>query len=68
MDWDLRAKQSLGRETPAILLTGHFMRGDLEELQAQGVSAWLPKRLNLEQLAQAIAGVLSGQLRGELVC
>jgi len=56
----LHALRQQGWQTPVILLTGHFMREDLEELQAQGLSAWLPKPPDLEQLAQVIDRALSG--------
>ena len=62
----LHALREQGWQTPVILLTGHAMRENLENLQAQGLSAWLPKPPNLEQLAQAIAGAL-GSTNGDLL-
>ncbi len=56
----LRALRQEGGETPVILLSGHGVPPDRDELQAQGVMAWLGKPPSLEQLARAIASALSG--------
>ncbi|MBN1877999.1 MAG: PAS domain S-box protein [Anaerolineae bacterium] len=47
-----------GWQTPVILITGHPMDKELDELQIQGVSAWLLKPPDLEQLARVMADVL----------
>jgi CheY-like chemotaxis protein len=52
------ALREKGWQTPMILLTGHPMSKDLEELRAQGLSAGLTKPLSVERLAQAVADVL----------
>ncbi len=55
----LRAKERhLPLQIPVILLTGHPMNEELDELHMQGLSAWLTKPPSLEQLAQAIADAL----------
>jgi CheY-like chemotaxis protein len=41
-------------QTPVILLTGHPMHKELDELRAQGLSAWLTKPPEFKHLAQAI--------------
>jgi CheY-like chemotaxis protein len=43
---------------PVILLTGHPMGEELDELRTQGLCAWLPKPPDLEDLAQAMARAL----------
>jgi CheY-like chemotaxis protein len=43
---------------PVILLTGHPMDKELEELRGQGLSAWLLKPPNLDHLARAVADAL----------
>jgi len=48
-----------GWQIPVVLLTGHPMDEELDELQAQGLNAWLPKPPRLEHLAQAMADALS---------
>ncbi len=42
-----------------VLLTGHPLEKELENLQAQGLSGWLLKPPMLEQLAQVVAGALN---------
>ena len=43
-----------------VMLTGHPLGRKLDDLRALGMSAWLPKPLNLDQLAQAVAQALEG--------
>lgn len=52
------ALRERGWRTPVILLTGHPLGEELEGLRAQGLSAWLQKPPNLEQLARAVDGAL----------
>lgn len=54
----LYALREKGWKTPVIMLTGHPMDENLDELQAQGVSAWLTKPLSLERLAYTLASAL----------
>jgi len=42
-----------------VLLTGHPLEKELENLQAQGLSGWLLKPPSLEQLAQMVARALN---------
>jgi signal transduction histidine kinase len=44
---------------PMVLLTGHPADGTLDDLRAQGLSAWISKPPSLEQLAQAVTQALS---------
>jgi len=41
-----------------VLLTGHPLVKDMERLRTQGLSDWLPKPSNLEQLSQVLARAL----------
>ncbi|MCP4605106.1 MAG: PAS domain S-box protein [Proteobacteria bacterium] len=43
---------------PVMLLTGHPMEKELEDLRAQGLSGWLLKPPNLKPLAEMVARVL----------
>jgi CheY-like chemotaxis protein len=47
-----------GATVPMIMLTGHPMEEELKSLQAQGLSGWLLKPPQLEQLAQVISQTL----------
>jgi len=52
---------ALKQQDPAVkvvLLTGHPMQDELEDLAAQGLSGWLLKPPHLEQLAQTLARAL----------
>ncbi len=54
----LHALRERELEVPVVILTGHPMEKELEDLQAQGITPlvdWLFKPLNLEQLARVIA-------------
>ena len=42
-----------------VLLTGHPMEKELENLQAEGLSGWVSKPLNLEQLAELMVRLSS---------
>jgi PAS domain S-box-containing protein len=54
----LHALREKDWQTPVVLLTGHPMDNKLDGLEAQGLSAWLPKPPSLERLAQAVAKAL----------
>jgi two-component system, cell cycle sensor histidine kinase and response regulator CckA len=54
----LQSLRQNGWQTPVVLLTGHVMDEDHDDLLAEGVSAWLTKPPTLSQLAQAIAGAM----------
>ncbi|MCK4471085.1 MAG: response regulator, partial [Anaerolineae bacterium] len=41
-----------------VLMTGHPSEEEMESLRTQGLSDWLPKPSNLEQLAQVLTRVL----------
>ena len=45
-------------QMPVILLTGHPMDKEFEELRAQGLAAWLTKPPSVERLARAVADAL----------
>jgi CheY-like chemotaxis protein len=52
------AMKQKGLMMPMVLLTGHPMEKALEGLQAEGLSAWLPKPPELERLAKVVARAL----------
>jgi PAS domain S-box-containing protein len=51
----LHALRRKGASVPVVMLTGHPLREELEDLQAQGLAAWLRKPPSLETLARVIA-------------
>jgi len=53
------ALKQKGSSVPMVLLTGHLLDKTLDDLYAQGLSAWLPKPPSFEQLAQVVAKALS---------
>jgi CheY-like chemotaxis protein len=54
----MRAMRDNGISTPVVLMTGHPMQKELEELQAKGLTAWLLKPPRLKQLSLVIAKAL----------
>ena len=52
------ALREKGWQMPMILLTGHPMDKELDQLRAQGLSAWLTKPPSIDRLAQAVADAL----------
>ncbi|MFP4395102.1 MAG: ATP-binding protein, partial [Anaerolineales bacterium] len=54
----LRALKKRGLTTPMVILTGHPMEQELANLEAQGLTGWLRKPLDLDQLAQMLAQAL----------
>jgi two-component system cell cycle sensor histidine kinase/response regulator CckA len=60
----LHALRERGLTIPVVMLTSHHMRKEMEELWAQGITDWLPKPPELEQLAEVIARALSVGVNG----
>jgi two-component system cell cycle sensor histidine kinase/response regulator CckA len=54
----LHALKEKGLAVRVVMLTGHPIRKQMEELRAQGMTDWLPKPPRLEQLAEVIARAL----------
>jgi len=54
----LHALRERGWQMPVVLLTGHPMDKELEELRTQGLSAWLAKPPSLDRLMRVVADVL----------
>lgn len=54
----LHALKQRGLTVPVVLLTGHPLEKEMEELRAQGMSDWLFKPPSLEQLAKVVARAL----------
>jgi PAS domain S-box-containing protein len=54
----LHALKEKGLAVRVVMLTGHPVRKQMEELRAQGMIDWLPKPPRLEQLAEVIARAL----------
>jgi two-component system cell cycle sensor histidine kinase/response regulator CckA len=55
----LHALKEQGLTVPVVMLTGHAVQREMEELRAQGIRDWLPKPPQLEQLAKVVARILS---------
>jgi CheY-like chemotaxis protein len=53
------ALRKKGWQGPVILLTGHPLHEEDDNLQSEGVVEWLQKPVSLKQLAQVVARVLS---------
>jgi len=53
------ALRQRGLAVRVVMLTGHPLEKELEELRAQGMSDWLLKPPSLEQLAQVLARALN---------
>ena len=52
------AMRQRGLTLPVVMLSGHPMEHELEELQAQGLAGWMLKPPDLEQLSQLLARAL----------
>jgi PAS domain S-box-containing protein len=52
------ALKEQGLKVPMVMMTGHPMEKELDNLQAQGLSGWLLKPTNLEELAIALSQAL----------
>jgi two-component system cell cycle sensor histidine kinase/response regulator CckA len=55
----LHALKERGLTVQVVMLTGHPIRREMEELRTQGMADWLPKPPRLEQLAEVVARALS---------
>jgi two-component system cell cycle sensor histidine kinase/response regulator CckA len=53
------ALRQRGLALPVVMLSGHPLENELEDLQAQGLAGWLLKPPDLEQLAQLLARALN---------
>jgi len=47
-----------GLTVRVVMLTGHPLKREMEELRAKGMTDWLPKPPELEQLAEVVARAL----------
>jgi two-component system cell cycle sensor histidine kinase/response regulator CckA len=54
----LYALRERGLTIPVVMLTGHPLKKEMEELRAQGLTDWLPKPPELEELAEVITRAL----------
>lgn len=54
----LHALREQGLAVQVVMLTGHPLENELEDLRAQGMIDWLPKPPGLEQLAEMVAQAL----------
>jgi len=54
----LHALKEKGLRVPVVMLTGHLLEKELEDLRAQDIIDWLPKPPKLEQLAEVVARAL----------
>ncbi len=58
------AMQKRAMSIPVVVLSGHPMEKELEKLQSQGLSGWMLKPPNMEQLSQLLARVLDQNREG----
>jgi CheY-like chemotaxis protein len=56
------AMQEQELTVPIVLLTGHLLSKEMENLQALGLAGWLPKPLDLVNLSYLLAKILPAQL------
>jgi two-component system cell cycle sensor histidine kinase/response regulator CckA len=56
--------REMGLDVGLVLVTGHPLERQMEDLRAQGVIDWLPKPPSLEQLADVVARVLNQDRQG----
>ncbi|MCP4539353.1 MAG: PAS domain S-box protein [Chloroflexi bacterium] len=54
----LYALREKGWTMPVVMLTGHPLKKEMDELRAQGLTDWMPKPPELEQLAEVVARAL----------
>ncbi len=54
----LHALRERGLTIPMVMLTGHPLKKEMEELREQGMTDWLPKPPELEQLAKVVSRAL----------
>jgi len=57
------AIQQRGLTLPVVLLSGHPMENELQDLQAQGLAGWMLKPPDIENLFQLLARALQGSQR-----
>jgi two-component system cell cycle sensor histidine kinase/response regulator CckA len=55
----LHGLRERGLDVPVVMLTGHPLEKEMENLRAQGLLEWLPKPPEFEQLAEVVARALS---------
>ena len=55
----LHALRQRGLTVKVVMLTGHPLEREMENLRAQGLVNWLPKPPRLEQLAEVVARILN---------
>ena len=55
----LHALRERGLTVQVVMLTGHPIKREMEELRTQGMIDWLPKPPELEQLAKVVARALA---------
>ena len=54
----LHALRERGLTVQVVMLTGHPIKREMEQLRAHGMTDWLPKPPQLEELAQVLARAL----------
>ena len=57
----LYALREKGLTMPVVMLTGHPLEKEMEDLRAQGMTDWMPKPPELERLAEIVARALDAQ-------
>ncbi|MBN1179527.1 MAG: PAS domain S-box protein [Anaerolineae bacterium] len=59
------AMSARGLHLPVVMLSGHPMEEELEDLKAQGLAGWMLKPPDMEKLSQLLAQVLGEAVEGE---
>jgi CheY-like chemotaxis protein len=55
----MRRLRELGQKMPVVLISGHPLPEELEQLRQDGMSFWLPKPASLHQLSKVLVTVFN---------
>lgn len=61
----LHAMRQRGLTMPVVILSGHPMESELEELQAMGLAGWMLKPPSVQPLAELLARVLHKEFESD---
>ena len=57
----IHALKSQNPASKMVIISGHRLREQIEDMQFQGVKAWLQKPIDLDQLARVIAQAIRAE-------
>lgn len=57
----VHALKSQNPASKMVIISGHPLREQIEDMQFQGVKAWLQKPIDLDQLARVIAQAIRAE-------